>query len=108
VEASLEGWDIQRFDDVEWMPWGGAGADARAKMLGTADGFYLALIEASPGYRGDAHEHAHPEFLAVLDGEIQNQGQILKKGDGYAAAPGSTHTDFSTETGATYLLVFKI
>ena len=44
MEASLEGWDIQRFDDVEWMPWGGAGADARAKMLGTADGFYLALI----------------------------------------------------------------
>jgi hypothetical protein len=32
----------------------------------------------------------------------------MERGDGYAAAAGSTHTDFATETGATYLVVFKI
>ena len=32
----------------------------------------------------------------------------MVRGDAYAAAPGSSHTDFATETGATYLLVFKI
>jgi hypothetical protein len=29
-------------------------------------------------------------------------------GDEYAAAAGSTHTDFSTETGAQYRVIFKI
>jgi hypothetical protein len=29
-------------------------------------------------------------------------------GDGYAAATGSTHTDFATERGATYLSVFRV
>ena len=33
---------------------------------------------------------------------------MMVQGDGYAAAAGSTHTDFATETGATYLVIFKI
>jgi hypothetical protein len=108
VEVSLDGWDINRFEKTDWVPWGGASGDARAKILGVADGYYLALIEAQPGYRGDAHEHAYPEFLCVLDGELQNQGQPMMPRDGYAAASGSSHADFGTETGATYLLVFKV
>ena len=108
MEISLEGWDIKRFAETDWVPWGGSEGDARAKILGIADGFYLALIEAGPGYRGDPHEHAYPEFLSVIDGEVRNQGQPMVRGDGYAAAPGSSHTDFGTETGATYLLVFKL
>jgi hypothetical protein len=32
----------------------------------------------------------------------------MSAGDGYAAAAGSTHTDFETETGATYIVIFKI
>jgi hypothetical protein len=60
---SLDGWDMKRFDDLEWGPWGSTG-DARAKILGNADG--------------------------------------------YAAAAGSTHTDFETEDGATYIVIFKI
>ena len=108
MEVSLDGWDIKRFEETDWVPWGGTGGDARAKVLGVADGFYVALIEAQPGYRGDAHEHKYPEFLSVIDGEVRNQGQLMVQGDGYAAAPGSSHTDFGTETGATYLLVFKL
>jgi hypothetical protein len=32
----------------------------------------------------------------------------MAAGDGYAAAAGSTHTAFATDTGATYLVIFKI
>jgi hypothetical protein len=32
----------------------------------------------------------------------------MERGDGYAAAPGSSHADFETTTGATYLSIFKI
>lgn len=108
MEISLDGWDINSFEEAEWAPWGGTDGEARAKVLGTADGFYVALVEAQPGYRGAPHEHEHPEFLSVIDGELQTQGRRMVRGDGYAAAAGSSHTDFGTETGATYLVVFKI
>jgi quercetin dioxygenase-like cupin family protein len=107
MEHSLEGWDLGRFDAIEWAPWG-SGDDARAKVLAVADGFYMALVEADAGYEGDPHVHEHPEFLYVLDGTLRTQGQKLTKGEAYAAAPGSTHSDFATEAGATYLSIFKL
>ena len=107
MAISLEGWDIARFGDVEWSPWG-SGDLARAKVLASADGFFLALVDAKPGYIGDDHVHDHPEFLYVLSGSLRNQGRVMHAGDAYAAAPGSSHTDFATPDGATYLSVFKV
>jgi hypothetical protein len=104
---SLDGWDIGTFADLEWVPWG-SGDKARAKVLGSADGYMVVLVEAQPGYRGDPHVHEHAEFSYVVSGTIRNQGVTFTEGDGYAAAAGSTHTDFETETGATYVVIFKI
>jgi quercetin dioxygenase-like cupin family protein len=106
MEHSLEGWDIARAGDVDWVSWGSDG-NARAKLLGTADGFQVALVEADAGYASGTHEHPHPEFLYVLDGCVRTQGQVLERGDTSAAAAGTSHTDFATELGATYLLIFK-
>jgi quercetin dioxygenase-like cupin family protein len=103
----LAGWAIARTAEVEWVPWG-SGGDARAKVLAEADGFHVALVEADPGYHGDEHEHAHPEFLYVVAGELRNQGVTMVAGDAYAAAAGSRHTDFATDTGATYVSIFRL
>ena len=54
MDISLDGWDIERFDDAEWVSWG-SGGNARAKVLGAADGYTVALVEAEPGYHGDSH-----------------------------------------------------
>ncbi len=107
MEMSLEGWNIAKGAAADWVPWGSA-SKARAKVLGSADGFFVAVVEASPGYRGDPHVHDHPEFLYVLDGAVRTQGQMLERGDGYAAAAGSRHDDFGSDTGATYLSIFKL
>ena len=32
----------------------------------------------------------------------------MGKGDAYVASPGSTHADFATDSGATYLSIFKL
>jgi quercetin dioxygenase-like cupin family protein len=106
--VSLEGWDIVSGADAAWVEWGGEGAPARAKVLSTADGFTMVLVEADAGYRGGPHVHAHPEFVYVLDGELRNQGRRMVAGDAYAAATGSSHDDFATDTGATYVLIFKL
>jgi hypothetical protein len=52
--------------------------------------------------------HTHAEFNYVVDGTVRNQGLEMAAGDGYAAAAGSSHADFATDSGATYLVIFKI
>jgi quercetin dioxygenase-like cupin family protein len=103
----MDGWSIGRFDAVEWSPWGSSG-NARAKVLANGDGYFLALVEAEPGYAGDAHEHAHTEFLYVVDGSLVSQGELLGRGDGYVASVGSIHSQFEAPDGATYLSIFKL
>jgi quercetin dioxygenase-like cupin family protein len=107
MEHTLEGWDIGHADEREWTPWG-SGGDAEAKVLASGDGYHVVLVRAGAGYRGDPHVHAHTEFAYVLDGEVRNQGTTMRAGDAYVAAAGSEHTDFATDTGATYLSVFKL
>jgi quercetin dioxygenase-like cupin family protein len=107
MTVTLDGWDIHAFDEVDWAPWG-SGSKARAKVLASGDGFFMALVEAEPGYAGDPHVHAHPEFLFVIEGSLRNQGRVMAKGAGYVAATGSSHEDFATDTGATYLSIFKL
>jgi quercetin dioxygenase-like cupin family protein len=107
MDISLEGWDIGHFDAVEWTPWGSAG-NARAKTLATGDGFFLSFVEADAGYRGDPHEHTNTEFIYVVEGSLRTQGREMTKGDAYIAAAGSTHADFATDAGATYLSIIKL
>jgi|SRR5271157_2966138 len=107
MTLSLEGWTMTSGAEADWMPWGEHG-DARAKILGTADGYVVALVEAEAGYRGTPHEHAHAEFFYLVDGRVQNQGRELVGGDGYAAAAGSTHGDFEARAASTYLSIFRI
>src|SRR5262245_38645247 len=108
MDILLEGWNIVSGDEAEWMPWVGSAGEARAKVLGSADGYTVMLVEAQPGYRGNPHQHGDTEFNYVVSGSLRNQGREMKAGDGYAAAAGSTHTDFETDAGATYLVIFKI
>ena len=105
--ALLEGWDIHAGTDTEWVPWG-EGGNARAKILGTGDGYVLAVVEAGEGYRGTPHEHSHTEFLYVLAGRLRNQGQTMQAGDSYVASVGSMHSDFVAETATTYLSIFRV
>jgi hypothetical protein len=107
-DISLEGWNIVLADETGWAPWSGSAGEARAKVLGTADGYTVTLVEAQPGYAGSPHEHGYAEFNYVVEGTLRNQGREMSAGDGYAASAGSTHTDFETETGATYIVIFKI
>jgi hypothetical protein len=103
---SLEGWDINHAREVEWVPWGEGGA--RAKILGMADGYVLAFVEADAGYRGTPHEHANAELFYLIEGSVTNQGTVMTPGDGYAAAAGSRHDDFHADTPARYLSIFKL
>jgi uncharacterized protein len=102
----LGGWSIARNAETDWVPWGDGGA--RAKVLGNADGYVVALVQADAGFRGTPHQHTHTEFFYVVNGRLRNQGQELISGDGYAAAAGSSHDDFEGLERSTYLSIFRI
>jgi uncharacterized protein len=108
MDISLSGWDMHDFDEIPWSPWGSDGR-AKAKVLGSADGFFVSLIEAEAGYKGDPHTHNYPEFFYLIEGTLRNQGRRLTAGAGYAAAAGSTHADFEVgEAGARYISIFRL
>lgn len=107
MEHSLTGWDIANATEVDWAPWGPRG-DARARLLVSADGFNLVVVVAEPGYSADRHVHGFPEFVYVLDGTMHVQGHQLGRGDAYAAAAGSVHTELRTDSGARYLSIYKL
>src|SRR5262249_57751423 len=86
-DISLDGWDIVRADESDWMPWTGSAGEARAKILGTADGYTVTLVEAQPGYAGSPHEHSHAEVNYVIEGTLRNQGREMSAGGRYAAPP---------------------
>jgi anti-sigma factor ChrR (cupin superfamily) len=107
ASPDLDCWDIGMADALDWVPWGATGG-ARAKVLGQADGYVVAMVEADAGYRGTDHEHAAAELLYVVRGRLRNQGVELSAGDGYAAASGSTHTDFEAIEPCRYLSIFRL
>lgn len=107
TEHLLHLWDIRHAAETEWTSWG-EGDKARAKVLGEADGYMVTLVEADAGYVGSAHEHTSAEFFYLVDGEIRNQGQTMKTGDGYAAAAGSVHSDFEALAPSRYVVIFRV
>ncbi|HJR25920.1 MAG TPA: hypothetical protein VJ804_10630 [Acidimicrobiales bacterium] len=108
MDHDLTGWDIHHGESTEWMPWGGDGATARAKVLGSGDGYLLVLVEAKAGYTGAAHEHTAAEVSYVIAGTVETQGVTMQAGDGYVASAGSVHTSFTAVTDATYVVAFKL
>jgi uncharacterized protein len=107
MEHWLTGWDIANAAEIEWEPWGSRG-DAKAKLIASADGYNVCLVVAEPGYATDPHVHGFPEFVYVIEGTLLAQGHVLARGDAYAAAAGSVHTEMRTDSGATYLTIFKL
>jgi hypothetical protein len=108
LEHALDGWHIVHGRSAEWMPWGGHGAAARAKVLGTGDGYVLVLVEAAAGYEGSPHVHTNAEMSYLVSGTVEHQGVAMEAGDGYVAATGSAHTGFTVTSDATYVLAFKL
>ena len=105
TDHTFRGWDFWRAGEG-----GGAGpppGGCRRTVLGSADAFAVVLVEAAPGYVWEPHVHGFPEFVYVLEGTVRTQGRALGPGDGYAAATGSSHTEFVTETGATFVLITR-
>jgi quercetin dioxygenase-like cupin family protein len=104
-DHDLTGW---QFADLASTPLQHTPDGTPFKLIGAADGFVFVYSELAPGASGAAHRHEAPEFLYVLEGSLRANGIEMKAGHGYAAAPGSSHSEFASDEGAKFLSLFKL
>ncbi len=77
------------------------------QTLGLAGGRLMAKFRFEAGYEGGSHHHGDAEFTYVLEGDLVSNGVTMQAGHGYAAEPGTDHTEFRSPGGATLLSVFQ-
>lgn len=91
-------------DDLLWQP-STLTSGMSVKNIAVAGEFEMQLVRMQPGTRIPAHTHELPEFIYVLEGELQLGGKALTTGCVSVAAPGSEHTDVHSTRGCTFVLV---
>jgi quercetin dioxygenase-like cupin family protein len=73
----------------------------------TEVGVLLRLVEYAPGYVAEAHSHAAPEIVYILDGDITIGEQRLGAGDAYHIEPNTVYGPLRAgEKGARFVLLF--
>lgn len=96
------------FADEAAVPWQEMGPGVEMKALGAAGGRLIAMFRFAAGYEGGSHDHTDAEFSYVLEGDLVSNGVEMTAGHAYAAEPGTTHSEFRSEGGATLVSVFPI
>lgn len=91
---------------VAWRPSTMA-AGVEVKDLGAADGRFMQLVRFPPGTVFPVHRHAGPEFVYVLEGELSQNGQSLKRGWASVSSAGTVDADVKSETGCVFLIIYS-
>jgi len=91
-------------DDLPWQPSTFA-KGLHVKNVAVAGGLEMQLVRMEPGATIPPHTHELPEFIYILEGELQLAGRTLTPGWASVAAPGSEHLDVHSSNGCTFLLV---
>lgn len=97
------------FVDGETAPWRASAfaAGVEVKDLCAADGRAMQLVRFHPGAAFPLHEHAGPEFIYVMEGELIQNGRRLGRGWASVASAGTVDRDVRSETGCLFLIVYS-
>src|SRR4051812_26020384 len=104
--APPAGW---RFDSVEsaegWCKNVFPGVSFKTLSVDERRDSVMVLIKMGPGARFPDHDHADgADEGIVLSGDVITGGRMLRAGDYYHAAAGSTHVDTVSPSGCTALV----
>lgn len=91
-------------DDLPWTEIG-PGVEIKVLAPGAPAGSRALLLRIAPGGTVPGHPHRFAEHCYVLSGEVRVLGEELVPGDYHLAAAGTTHRDFTSESGCLLLIV---
>jgi anti-sigma factor ChrR (cupin superfamily) len=90
---------------VSWRPSTFA-TGVEVKDLGRANGRAMQLVRFQPGAAFPAHKHTGAEFIYVLEGDLIQEGQPLKRGWASVAPSGTEDADVRSESGCVFLIIY--
>jgi quercetin dioxygenase-like cupin family protein len=93
-------------NDLPWTP-SSLAQGLSVRDVAVADGLELQFVRLEPGASIPRHTHELPEFIYVLEGELELAGQTLTPGWASVASIGSVHSDVRSTKGCVFLLVDK-
>ena len=97
---------VINYHNIQWQEAGGYPTGTRIKILRDEGSVRTFLLKLPPGFRMEAHSHLATEQHFVLEGQYESGGKIFDTGT-YRLIPGGTnHGPFSSEKGATILVVW--
>jgi anti-sigma factor ChrR (cupin superfamily) len=105
-EANQPGFFFADSGQIHWRASSMA-AGVEVKDLGTADGRSMQLVRFPPGTVFPVHEHAGPEFVYVVEGELIQNGRRLGQGWVSVANAGTVDRDVKSETGCVFLIIYS-
>ncbi|MBD0373528.1 MAG: cupin domain-containing protein [Pyrinomonadaceae bacterium] len=105
-EAKQQAFFFADSETIGWRPSTMA-AGVEVKDLGASDGRSMQLVRFPPGTVFPVHKHAGPEFVYVLEGELIQNGQPLKRGWLSVSSAGTVDTDVKSETGCVFLIIYS-
>jgi len=98
-EASLAPLD-SRYIEVDLLPWKPTptpGIDMKVLLRDESTGLLTALFRWAPNTKLDLHEHIEIEQSFVLEGSLEDEEGIVRKGDFVWRPQGNKHAPWTTE-----------
>lgn len=100
----IAGFICTNSEGISWRPSAFA-AGVEVKELGAANGRVMQLVRFQPGAVFPAHQHMGAEFIYVLEGDLIQEGQRLKRGWASVAPSGTGDDVVRSESGCMFLIV---
>ncbi len=88
-----------RLDQVAWEAFA-PGIDRKIVHVDKANAIQIALYRLAPNATVPPHDHCATEECLVLEGEVEVDGVVMRKGDVHLAFPLARHQSVISRTGA--------
>ncbi len=108
-DASLEatGFHFKPAGTGDWRKGPGKGLRYRVLSVSKDLGYWMLLLELTPGGVIPTHDHRGSEQVYLLSGDLQTQGRTLAPGDFLHSEPGTIHQELVSPSGCVAILVEK-
>jgi anti-sigma factor ChrR (cupin superfamily) len=98
---------LRQAADSGWLPLPVSGAFVKLLSYDEDSGFATVLGKLEPGTRYPAHEHAYPEDIYMLEGDLHIGDEVIYGGDFHHAAASTRHGVNWSENGCVLLAVLS-
>lgn len=108
-DASLAatGFHFKSAGTEDWRKGPGRGLRYRVLSVSKDLGYWMLLLELTPGGVIPTHDHRGSEQVYLLSGDLRTQGRTLAPGDFLHSEPGTIHQELVSPSGCMAILVEK-